>query len=370
MNKDRKGRGIEGKEVLFTGKASKNQMPKNYSEFLIKIKEQIQSTRIRAILKANKELILLYWDIGNQILEKQKSEGWGAKVIDRLSYDIKDTFPNLKGFSPRNLKYMRAFALAWQDKEIVQRIIAQIPWSSILTLMDKLKDEKERNWYAQKTLEFGWSKNILAIQIDTKLIEREGKLENNFETSLPPLESDMANKIFKDPYIFDFLGNDDIKLEKELEDALVKHVEKFLLELGEGFAFVGRQVHLELGGSDFYLDLLFYHLKLRCYVVIELKAGSLEAGHVSQLNMYMNVVDDALRHSSDHKTIGLLLVKQKNKVIAEYCLKGYNNPIGIAEWEQQITKSLPENLKSKLPSIEDIEKELSGIDIIKDEESK
>lgn len=360
MSEIRIGKGKENKEVFFSGKASLNQMPENYIAFLTAIKNQINDSRTRAIFKANAELILLYWNIGNKILEKQESEGWGAKVIDRLSYDLKELFPDLKGFSPRNLKYMRAFALAWQNEEIVQRTIAQIPWRSILAIIDKVKNKKQRTWYAQKTLEFGWSQPVLVMQIETNLYGRSGKTENNFPATLPPPNSELANSIFKDPYIFDFLEQTKIKTERELEEALIQHVERFLLELGEGFAFVGRQVHLELGENDFFIDLLFYHLKLRRYIVIELKAGKLEPGHVSQLNMYLNVVDDVLKHPDDKQTIGLLLVKQKDKVIAEYCLRGYQNPIGIANWEQKITKSLPDELKTDLPSIEDIEKELSS----------
>jgi predicted nuclease of restriction endonuclease-like (RecB) superfamily len=302
---------------------------------------------------------MLYWEIGRAILQKQEQKGWGAKVIDRLSYDLKQSFPDMKGFSPRNLKYMRAFASSWTDPEIVQRIIAQIPWRSILAILDKVKNKDSQLWYAEKALKYGWSQPVLVHQIESKLIERQSALSHNFTQTLPLVESDMAVQIFKDPYLFDFLGTVKIRTEIELENKLVEHVEKFLLELGAGFAFVGRQVHLELGDSDFYLDLLFYHLKLRCYVVIELKVDKLEPGHVSQLNMYMNVVDDVLRHLDDKPTIGLLLVKQKDKVIAEYCLRGYKKPMGIAEWEKQITKSLPEELKPSLPSIEEIEAELS-----------
>jgi len=360
LNNDRRGQGSEEKNVFFPASVPKTELSESYFSFLLEIKSKIKSTRVRTLLKANSEIIILYWEIGKSILEKQKNEGWGAKVIDRLSNDLKDSFPDMHGFSPRNLKYMRAVATVFPDSQFVQQIVAQIPWSSILTIIDKVKNEKARIFYLQKTLEYGWSKVVLYHQIELRLYERSGKLDHNFTESLPPLESDMAVKIFKDPYIFDFLGNREMRNEAELESGLTKHVEKFLLELGAGFAFVGRQVHLELGDSDFYIDLLFYHLKLRCYVVIELKAGKLEPGHVSQLNMYMNVVDDVMRHVDDKKTIGLLLVKEKNRIVAEYCLKGINKPIGIAEWEQQLTKSLPEELKLNLPTIEEIESELSS----------
>lgn len=224
--------------------------------------------------------------------------------------------------------------------------------------MDKLKTQEERIWYANKTLENGWSKTILELQIQSGLIERTGKTVNNFPAALPPLDSDMANQIFKDPYLFDFLGTDMPRREVEIEQKLTEHIQSFLLELGQGFAFVGRQVHLEVGGQDFYLDLLFYHLKLRCYVVIELKARDFEPGFISQLNMYQNIVNDILRHPDDRPTIGLLLVKGKNKTVVEYSLSGYQNPIGVAEWQNQLTKSLPEEFQSSLPSIEEIEREL------------
>jgi predicted nuclease of restriction endonuclease-like (RecB) superfamily len=256
----------------------------------------------------------------------------------------------MSGFSPRNIKYMRKFAECWPDFEIVQRVVAQIPWRSNITLMDKLKDEESRVWYAQKILENGWSKSILELQIQSRLMERTGKSVNNFTVAMPPADSDMADQIFKDPYLFDFLGTDMPRREVEIERQLTEHIQNFLLELGPGFAFVGRQVHLEVGGDDFYIDLLFYHLKLRCYVVIELKACDFEPGFVSQLNMYQNVVNDILRHPEDKPTIGLLLVKGKNQTVVEYSLAGYQNPIGVAEWENQMVQALPKELRSSLPS--------------------
>ena len=297
-------------------------------------------------------------DIGKAILNKQAEEGWGSKVIERISKDINDAFPDMSGFSPRNIKYMRKFAEVWNDYGIMQRTAAQIPWRSNILLMDKLSNQDERVWYAQKTLENGWSRDVLALQIEIRLIERSGKSVNNFPIAFPPADSDMADQIFKDPYLFDFLGTDVPRREIEIERKLTEHIQQFLSELGQGFAFVGRQVHLEVGGQDFYLDLLFYHLKLRCYVVIELKACDFEPGFISQLNMYQNVVNDVLRHPDDKPTIGLLLVKGKNKTVVEYSLAGYQNPIGVAQWQEQITKQLPENLRSSLPTIEEIEKEM------------
>ncbi|MBW2595051.1 MAG: DUF1016 family protein [Deltaproteobacteria bacterium] len=335
-------------------------MPKKYGEFLAKLKERISRERFKAILSANSALVLMYWDIGQSILERQRDEGWGAKVIDRLSHDLKTAFPDMSGFSPRNLKYMRKFAESWSDRTIVQEVLAQITWYHNLALLEKCKDIEVRLWYARKSIENGWSRNILAIQIETRLHERQGKAINNFPTALPPADSDMVAQIFKDPYIFDFLGTDDPRRETELEQKLVDHIQSFLLELGQGFAFVGRQVHLEVGDDDFYIDLLFYHLRLRCYVIVELKATKFNPGHISQLNMYLNVVDDLLRHPDDKPSIGLLLVKEKNKMVVEYSLSGYTKPIGVADWERQITKSLPEELKSSLPTIEEIEAELEG----------
>jgi len=335
-----------------------SRMPDDYAPFLDALKTRIKQERLKAMFSANAALVMMYWDIGTLILGKQQDQGWGAKVIDRLSHDLKKAFPQMSGFSPRNLKYMRKFAQSWPSRKIVQEALAQITWYHNLALLEKLKASEERLWYAQKTIENGWSRNILVSQINTKLHKRMGKTTSNFETALLPTDSDMADQIFKDPYVFDFLGTDELRRESELEHKLVEHLENFLLELGQGFAFVGRQVHLEVETEDVYIDLLFYHLKLRCYVVVELKTGKFKAGYVSQLNMYMNMVDDLLRHPDDKKTIGLLLVKEKNQTLAKYALEGYTNPIGVAKWEKQITDALPDEFKSSLPTIEEIEQEL------------
>lgn len=356
----RKSRGTTKPEVIMPVPDTLHGMPDGYSVFLSGIKERIAADRIKAVLTANAAMVLMYWDIGQSILERQRREGWGARVIDRLSHDLKTAFPDMTGFSPRNLKYMRTFADAWPDRAIVQRTVAQLPWGSNLILLEKLSDPATRLWYAQKALEVGMGKNMLSMQIEMRLYERQGKAVNNFHAALPPVDSDMTAQIFKDPYIFDFLGTADPRREAELEQKLIDHIQQFLLELGQGFAFVGRQIHLEVGDSDFYLDLLFYHLQLRCYVVIELKAGKFEPGHVSQLNMYLNAVDQLLRHPDDQPSIGLLLVKDKNQTVVEYSLAGYTKPIGVAQWERHITQSLPDNLKSSLPSVEEIEAELTG----------
>lgn len=337
---------------------SLSEMSDGYLQFIDDIKQKIRNQRIATVLNANADMICLYWKIGNAILNMQENEGWGAKVIDRMSRDIKESFPDMSGFSPRNINYMRQFAQAWPDFEFVQRSVAQIPWRTNTLLLDRLKDIESRTWYAKKTIENGWSRNILELQIQSGLMERSGKTVNNFQIALPPAESDLANQIFKDPYLFDFLGTDMPRREVEIERKLTEHIQNFLLELGQGFAFVGRQVHMEVGGQDFYVDLLFYHLKLRCYIVIELKACEFEPGFVGQLNMYQNAVNDLLRHPDDKPTIGLLLVKGKSQTVVEYSLSGYQNPIGVADWKNQMVQSLPEELKSSLPTVEEIEKEL------------
>ena len=335
-----------------------SEMSEGYLRFIDGIKTEIQNQRITVVMNANASMICLYWKIGRAILDMQEAEGWGAKVIDRMAADLKEAFPEMSGFSPRNIKYMRKFAECWPDFEIVQQVVAQIPWRTNRMLLDKLPDAESRIWYARQALENGWSSTVLDLQIQSGLMERSGKSVNNFPAALPPADSDMAVQIFKDPYLFDFLGTDMPRREVEIERQLTEHIQKFLLELGQGFAFVGRQVHLEVGGQDYYLDLLFYHLKLRCYVVIELKACDFEPGFIGQLNMYQNAVNDLLRHPDDKPTIGLLLVKGKNQTVVEYSLAGYQNPIGVAEWKNQMVQALPEELKSSLPTVEEIEKEL------------
>jgi len=276
--------------------------------------------------------------------------------------DLREAFPDMRGLSSRSLKYMRAFAAAWPDPAIVQRAAAQLPWRSNIALLDKLDNSSTRLWYAEKAIEHGWSQPILCLQIEARLHERQGKAVTNFAATLPPAESDMATQVFKDPYLFDFLGTADPRREREVERALIDHIQHFLLELGAGFAFVGRQVHLEFATHDFYLDLLFYHLKLRCFVVAELKAVPFDPGFVGTMNMYLSAVDDLLRHRDDKPAIGLILCRSKNKLIVEYALRGFKRPIGVAGWETQIVKHLPEELKGSLPTVEEIEAELSSKD--------
>jgi predicted nuclease of restriction endonuclease-like (RecB) superfamily len=296
------------------------EVPDSYIDMRDTIIAKIKESRVKFAVQVNSDMIELYWDIGSEILRRQKNEGWGAKVIDRLSKDLRDTFPDMSGFSPRNLGSMKKLAASWSDFSILQQVVAKIPWRSNIVLIDKLPDEQTRLWYAHRLIENGWSSDVLSMMISSRLIERQGQAVNNFETALPPPESDMARDIFKDPYLFDYIGTGEQRREREIERSLTEHIEKFLLELGQGFAYVGRQVHLELGGDDFYIDLLFYHLKLRCYIVIELKAREFEPGFVGQLNLYQNVVNDVLCHPDDKPTIGLLLVKGKKKTVVEYSL--------------------------------------------------
>lgn len=357
---DRRFRGRQREGASFPAAPSSGLLPPDYATAFAEIKERIRKERLRVVLAANARLVLLYWDIGQAILDRQGREGWGAKVIDRLSEDLRDAFPDMQGLSPRNLKYMRAFAAAWPDHRIVQRTVAQIPWRSNLTLLDKVEDAHTRLWYAQKVREEGWSREVLAVQIASRLHERAGKAVTNFPATLPPEDSDLANQVFKDPYLFDFLGAAATRTEREIEQALVDHVQRFLLELGAGFAFVGRQVLLEVGDQDFFADLLFYHLKLRRYVVVELKAVPFNAAFVGQMNLYLSAVDDLLRHADDKPTIGLLLCRSKDRLVVEYALRGFEKPMGVAEWETRLVESLPEELKGSLPSVHEIEAELNG----------
>jgi predicted nuclease of restriction endonuclease-like (RecB) superfamily len=358
-DKGKKSRKLSRDRASFPAPVGKNTLPTDYKTVLKELKERIQAERLSVTLAANSAMVLLYWDIGKTILERQQKQGWGAKVIDRLSHDLKTTFTDMSGFSPRNLKYMRKFAEAWPDQAIVQEALAQITWYHNLALLEKCDSPESRLWYARKTIENGWSRNVLAVQIESGLHQRQGQAVNNFAVTLPPPDSDMAAHVFKDPYLFDFLGTADPRKEREVEQALVDHIQRFLLEMGAGFAFVGRQVLLEVGDQDFRLDLLFYHLKLRCFVVVELKAVPFDPGFVGQLNLYLSAVDDLLKHPDDTPTIGLLLCKSKNELVVEYALRGFNSPMGVAEWETQLTETLPEDLKGSLPSIKEIEAELS-----------
>lgn len=332
--------------------------PDGYAEWLTELKTRIHSAQQRAAIAVNRELVLLYWQIGRDILARQAEQGWGAKVIERLSQDLRSAFPEMKGFSPRNLKYMRAFAEAWPDEQFVQQAVARLPWGHNLVLLDKLPGPETRRWYAARAIEHYWSRNILTMQIETHLLERSGAAVTNFPATLPKPQSDLARESLKDPYRFDFLGLTAVAQERAIEDALTKHVTEFLLELGAGFAYVGRQVLLDVGGDEFFIDLLFYHVKLRCYLVIELKAGKFKPEHLGQLSFYLTAMDTQVKQPEDNPTIGLLLCKSKNEVVAEYALRENSQPLGVAEY--QLVESLPPDLEANLPSIAQIERELEA----------
>lgn len=330
----------------------------SYIQTINELKQKIKAARIKAALAVNAEMIYLYYDIGKTILERQTKEGWGTKIIDRLSKDLSSSFPEMKGFSPRNLKYMRKFAEFYPDFSIVQEVLAQITWYHNITLLDKIKSQDIALWYVNKTIENGWSRNVLVHQIESNLYKRQQLTEKttNFANTLPTPQSELAQEILKDPYKLEFLGIGHEAQEKEFEDALMKHLTKFLLELGAGFAFVGRQYHLEVGGQDFYIDLLFYHLKLRCYVVIELKTTDFKPEYTGKLNFYLSVVDDLLRHPDDKPSIGILLCKSKNNVIAEYAVKDISKPMGVSEYK--LIETISEELKKSLPTAEELKAEL------------
>lgn len=330
--------------------------PSGYHEWLVELKSRIHSAQQRATLAVNRELVLMYWQIGQDILARQAQQGWGAKVIERLAQDLRAAFPEMKGFSRANLMYMRAFAEAWPDADIVQQAVGQLPWGHNLVLLTKLKNPEQRLAYAYRAIEHGWSRNVLNIHIEQGLLAREGQAITNFSQRLPSPQSDLARESLKDPYRLDFLGLGKEAAERDIETALVHHITQFLLELGAGFAYVGRQVHLDVGGDDFFIDLLFYHLKLRCYVVIELKAGAFKPEQFGQLSFYMTAVDRQIKQEQDAPTIGLLLCKSKNKVVAEYALQDSTRPMGISEY--QLAEALPQNLQTSLPSIEQLEREL------------
>ena len=364
---NRLARGRTREDARFTAPPSLAGLPDSYGTTLEEIKSHLQSARIRAVLAANPIVIEAYWHTGKIILQRQQEAAWGAKVIDRLSADLRKAFPTMQGLSTRNLLAMKIFAREFPNSPIAQQPVAQLPWGHVLQIIQRIKDPAVRDFYIQQTISHGWSRSILEIQIQNRLHLRAGRAQSNFALTMPPVDSDMAAQLFKDPYLFDFLGTADPRREAEVEQALVDHIQQFLLELGAGFAFVGRQVHLEVGDEDFYLDLLFYHLKLRRYVVIELKARAFEPGDAGQINLYRSAVDDLLRHPDDQPTIGLLLCKGKNRVLVEYALSGLEQSIAVADWKTQLTETLPPEFQGSLPTIQEIEAELSR-DLQKEEE--
>jgi len=329
----------------------------NYAQLLDALKSRVATARYKAALSVNAELVLLYHHIGTEILQAQQNHGWGAKIIDQLSRDLRSEFPESKGFSTRNLKYMRKFADEFPDVSFVQQVVARLPWGHNIFLMNLVKDKETRIFYIKKALENGWSRKIMVLQIETALHKRQGQAVTNFNNKLPSPQSDLANYTLKDPYIFDFLSVGEKAHELDVEKALISHMENFLLELGAGFAFVGRQYKLEVGDQDFYIDLLFYHLKLRCFVVIELKNGDFKPEYAGKMNFYLSAMDDLVKHQTDQPSIGLILCKSKNNVLAEYTLKDMTKPIGLAEYK--LTEALPEEIKTNLPTIEQLEAELA-----------
>lgn len=332
-----------------------------YKDFIAEIKGEILNSRNSAIMSVNRELMILYWKIGKKILENIKNSDWGSKIIPELSKDLKVAFPDMKGFSERNLKYMRKFAEEYPNLEFVQQVVAQLSWSHNLVLIDRVSDIDERMWYMNKCVENKWSRNVLVHQIESDLHHRQKVIEKttNFNKVLDHPNNEMAIETLKDPYIFDFITFEESMKEKDIEKQLVKKITNFLLELGSGFAFLGNQYHLLVGDDDFYLDLLFYHIKLKSYVVIELKTGKFKPEYAGKLNFYLSAVDAQLKGENDNPSIGIILCKEKNRLVAEYALRDMTKPIGVSEYK--LFEHVPEELESSLPSIEALEKELEEL---------
>ena len=332
-------------------------IPSDYPAWLETLKGQITAARSRAALAVNAELINLYHRIGREILDRQTHHGWGSKVIPRIADDLKSAFPDMKGFSPRNVKYMRYFAEHCPNAQFGQQPAAQLPWFHIVTLLTKAQPP-QREWYATQCVALGWSRLSLEQNLASGLRERQGAAVTNFALRLPPPHSALAQETLKDPYLFDFLGLADDAHEREIENALIRHITRFLIELGSGFAYVGRQFRLEVGGDEFFIDLLFYHTRLKCYVVIEIKGGAFKPEHIGQLNFYLSAIDAQVKAPDDKPTIGLLLCRSKNSIVAQYAVNGIDKPIGIAEFD--LLRDLPLPLVENLPSIEEIEAEFAG----------
>ena len=343
---------------------------KEYKKFLVELKEKVKNSQLKAAIKVNYELLNLYWELGKKITEKQKEYSWGDSFISNISNDLKKEFPDMKGFSVQNLKNIRYWYLFYAEYLIglqpvsqlkkIENKIKSIPWGHNQRIMYKCKSVREAIFYVEKTIENGWSRTILEHQIDSKLYERLGSAISNFDSRLPKVQSELAKQTIKDPYNFDFLTLRDKYDERELEDALVKQITSFLLELGTGFSYIGRQVHLKVGDSDFYIDLLFYHVKLHCYVVVELKTEKFKPDFAGQLNFYVTAVNRDLKSQEDNQTIGILICKDKDNVVAEYSLANISQPIGISKYE--ISKLLEKEYKSSLPSIEEIEQSIKDIE--------
>jgi predicted nuclease of restriction endonuclease-like (RecB) superfamily len=325
----------------------------DYQSFLTEVADMLKTARLQAVLAANKEMIHLYWQIGKMILNHQYQNGWGAKIIDQLAKDLRMQIPDIKGFSVRNLKYMRSFAEAYSDFAIVETVSAKLSWSHHILLLDKFDDPKLRYWYMLKSIEQGWSHRILIHQIELKAHNHIGNIQNNFPQTLPSFTSDLAKQMFKDEYVFDFISITDAANELSLERSLTQNITHLLLALGKGFAFIGRQQHLKVGAQDFYIDMLFYHVKLHCYIVIELKTDIFKPEYAGKLNFYLSAVDSLLKNKDDNPSIGLLLCKSKDDLVVEFALRDVSKPMGVATY--QLTDELPENLKSALPSKEELD---------------
>ena len=333
-----------------------------YKHWLKNLKQKVLQSQLKAVVKVNSALLEFYWELGEEIVQRQAQARWGDGFLKQLSQDLMAEFPEMKGFSKRNLEQIRKWYQFWSAAlAIAQQPVSQlwqIPWGHNLKIIAKCQSVEEAVYYVQNTLDNGWSRSVLTHQIESGLWQREGKAISNFNETLPAPQSDLAQQALKDPYVFDFLTLSKQHSERELEQGLIEHITHFLLELGAGFAYMGKQYPIQVGERDFFIDLLFYHAQLHCYVVIELKIGDFEPEHAGKLNFYIKAIDEQLRKEADQPTIGILLCKNKDRLVAEYALSDIQKPIGVSEY--QLTHSLPKNLQSKLPSIEEIENELGG----------
>lgn len=335
-----------------------NLLDTSYKHWLENIKHQIKAAQIKAAVSVSSQMLEMYWQLAEEIVIKQKTANWGEAVLEQLSIDLKLSFPTIKGFSRRNLYAIRQWYLFYSTKhEFVPQLVAQIPWGHNRLIISKVKNVEEALFYCKATIENGWNRDHLALAIKHKYFETKGKSISNFNNTLPEAQSELAQETLKNPYNFDFLGLEDDALEREIENAMMEHITKFLLELGKGFAFVGRQYQLVVSENEYYIDLLFYHLQLRCFVVVELKAGKFKPEYAGKLNFYLSAVDSQLKHPSDNASIGLILCKDKDKIEAEYALRDIQKPIGISEY--LLTQNLPENFKSQLPTVEQLENQLN-----------
>jgi predicted nuclease of restriction endonuclease-like (RecB) superfamily len=332
-----------------------------YKAWVVELKSRLRAMQLKAAISVNSALLEFYWELGAEIVERQKSSTWGDGFLKQLSQDLMADFPEMKGFSKRNLEQIRRWYIFYgSDSSIAQQPVAQlaqVPWGHNLLIVSKCQSQQEASYYIENSIQYGWSRAVLTHQIESNLWQREGKAIANFSTTLPSPQSDLAQQTLKDPYVFDFLSLTKDYNERDLELGLVEHITQFLLELGAGFAYLGRQIPLQVGDRDFFLDLLFYHTQLHCYVVIELKTGEFEPEYAGKLNFYLKAVDETLRRSGDEPTIGLLLCKNRDRLVAEWALSDVQKPIGISEY--QITHDLPTEIRSSLPSIEQIETELT-----------